>query len=314
MTDTYLGIDFGGTKLMVGEVDGNGNILASRQYATGYCSQRKAVNIMFDAIDNYLTTAVVNRDTIRAVGIGLIGRIDNKHGLWLQIDEDRNETIPLTDLFCNRYGWPCFIDNDVKCATMAVSLWDIGQVTNNFLYINIGTGIGAGAVIDGKLVRGTSFDAGEVGFTISNVGLTDGVCHETVENIAAGVGFDRCARLLRHRYPQTMLTIPDEGRVSVKEAIDKSRMGDDLCQLLVNNAIESIATLINNIVFTFNPEAVVLGGGVVSDGFLLKRVIATLSPKVSRFLTYGITLTKLDPHCAGLLGAAATAITNSKEK
>ena len=108
--------------------------------------------------------------------------------------------------------------------------------------------------------------------------------------------------------------IPSKGRVAVKDIIENSRKGDALCLRLVSNAVESIATLINNLVFTFNPEAVVLGGGVVSDGFILERVKRKLNPKVNRFLTYGITLTRLNPHYIGLLGATAIASINSKEK
>ena len=314
MTETYLGIDFGGTKVMVGEVDGNGHILSSRQYPTGYCSQREAVNIMFNAVDDYLATSAINPAAIKAVGIGLIGRIDNNRGLWLQIDDDRNETTPLASLFQNRYGWPCFVDNDVKCATMAEALWQTGKRSSNFVYINIGTGIGAGAVVDGKLIRGYCFDAGEVGFFISNVSLTGSIGHETIENTAAGIGFDRCARLLQSLFPNTTLMIPSKGRVAVKDIIENSRKGDALCLRLVSNAVESIATLINNLVVTFNPEAVVLGGGVVSDGFILERVKRKLNPMVNRFLTYGITLTRLNPHYIGLLGATAIASINSKEK
>lgn len=308
MTETYLGLDFGGTKLMVGEVDAAGCILRSKQYPTGYCSQQKAVEIMFAAIDDYMTNVALDKDCIKAIGIGLVGRIDSRQGVWMQIDEERNEIIRLASLFEERYGLPCYVDNDVKSATTAEMVWGMGKQTKNFVYINVGTGIAAGAVVDGQIIRGANFDAGEVGFTVSNASLTSEIGHETVENMAAGVGFDRCARLLRDQYPETSLLFPAEGRVSVKDIYQGYHNGDALCVRLVNNAAESIATLINNMIWTFNPEAVVLGGGVVSDGMMLGLVRQLLNPKVFRFLPYDITLTKLDPRYVGLLGAAAVAV------
>lgn len=307
MAETYLGLDFGGTKLMVGEVDAEGHILRSKQYPTGYCSQREAIKIMFDATDDYLANIAVDKDDIKAIGIGLVGRIDSKRGIWLQIDSERNETVPLASLFEERYGLPCFVDNDVKSATSAEVVWGIGRQTKDFVYINVGTGIAAGAVVDGQIIRGANFDAGEVGFSISNVSVTSDTARETVENVAAGVGFDRCARLLRSQYPDTSLQFPQEGRMSVKDIYQGYHRGDALCLRLVDNAAESIATLINNLVWTFNPEAVVLGGGVVSDGFMLSLVMPRLNPKVLRFLSYGIVLTELAPRFVGLLGAAAVA-------
>lgn len=310
MTETYLGLDFGGTKLMVGEVDSEEHILCSKQYPTGYCTQQKAVEIMFSAVDDYMANVAQSKDAIKAIGIGLVGRIDSKNGIWLQIDSERNETIHLASLFKERYGLPCFVDNDVKSATTAEMVWGMGKQTKNFVYINVGTGIAAGAVVGGQIIRGANFDACEVGFTVSNISLTSGIGHETVENIAAGIGFDRCARLLRSQYPETVLLFPEEGRVSVKDIYQGYNNGDALCIRLVTNAAESIATLINNMIWTFNPEAVVLGGGVVSDGMMLGLVKQLLNPKVFRFLPYDITLTQLDPRFVGLLGAAAVAACN----
>lgn len=75
MTETYLGLDFGGTKLMVGEVDTEGHILHSKQYPTGYCSQQEAIKIMFDAVDGYMANIAVGKDVIKAIGIGTYSKI-----------------------------------------------------------------------------------------------------------------------------------------------------------------------------------------------------------------------------------------------
>jgi predicted NBD/HSP70 family sugar kinase len=238
--------------------------------------------------------------------------VDYEQGIWQQIDPERTNPIPLAQVISDQFGIPCKIDNDVKSATRAEMRWGIGLDSSNFLYINVGTGIAAGMVINGQLIRGCHFNAGEVGHV--RVGVPVGVkCScgriDCVESIASGIGFDRCARLLSDKY-QTSLHIPNVGgeRVSVKEVFQLYEQEDPLCRVLVNQAAEALANLIMNLVRMTDPDTVVLGGGVVADGFLLELVENYLHPVTMRFVKNGVVLTKLNPEFAGLLGAAAIAI------
>lgn len=307
MIKTFLGLDFGGTKLMIGEVDSQGVILRSKQYPTGFCTQQEALSVMYATLDDYLSAGFYGNHRPTAMGVGLIGRINSKTGQWLQIDPKRDEKLDLADLLSKRYGLPCFVDNDVKSATRAEMLWGRGREMEHFVYINVGTGIAAGAVVDGRVIRGAHFDAGEVGYMISNVEIGSALSREDIENIASGSGIDRCARLLHPRYPDTTLLFPDEGRVDVRNVFKGYMQGDSLCKVLVDNAAESLATLVNNMIRAFDPEGLILGGGVVADGFLLDMVKQRLKPETVRFLSHGIMLTNLNPHYVGLLGAAAVA-------
>ncbi len=308
MTQTYLALDFGGTKLMIGEVDAAGNILRSKQYPTGFCNQQKAVEIMSESLKDYLADGFVNGQQPKAMGVGLIGRIDSEKGQWLQIDPKRDEIVKLAEILTAQTGLPCFVDNDVKSATRAEMAWGQGRNMNHFVYINVGTGIAAGAVVDGRIVRGAHFDAGEVGYMFSNVHVKADNQRENIEDVASGSGFDRSARMLKADYPDSCLPFPQEGRVDVRDVYAGYRQGDELCHRLVEQAAESLATLINNMVRAFDPEGFILGGGVVADGFLLDLVKQRLKPEAVRFLSKGIVLTDLDPHYAGLLGAAAVAM------
>lgn len=307
MNKTFLGLDFGGTKLMIGEVDSQGTILRSKQYPTGFCTQQQAYSIMCSSLDDYLADGYYEGLRPEAMGVGLIGRINSETGQWLQIDPKRDENLCLATLLSERYELPCYIDNDVKSATRAEMLWGQGKEMRHFVYINVGTGIAAGAVVDGQVVRGAHFDAGEVGYMISNVKINPTICRENIEDVASGSGFDYCARLLNHEYPDSILSLPNEGRVDVRDVFAGCKKGDVLCQLLVENAAESLATLINNMIRAFDPEGIILGGGVVADGFLLGLVKQKIKPETTRFLSHDIVLTHLDSHFIGLLGAAAVA-------
>ncbi|MDR0429584.1 MAG: ROK family protein [Tannerellaceae bacterium] len=315
--ETYLALDLGGTKLLIGELDQHGNILRYKKYDTGYFNQQAALDIMKKSLDDYIKTiGWVDKKPV-ALGVGVIGRVDPNENIWLQIDPKRTDPIPLAKELTQLYGIPCYIDNDVKSATLAALLFGFGKISNNFIYINVGTGIAAGFVVDGQLIRGSHFNAGEVGHTQVgvNIGLTCGCGRkDCVEQIASGIGFDKCARLLREKY-ETKLHIPEEvsEKVDVKKVFMLSQEGDPLCVQLVENASQALANLIMNLVRVTDPDTVVLGGGIVSDGYIHTKVLEKLNPTTIRFVKNGVVLTKLNPNFIGLIGAGAVAMNNHQK-
>ena len=217
--ETYLGLDLGGTKLLIGEVDKHGNILRFKKYDSGYFSQQTASEIIKSSLDDYIRTVGWVGEKPVSMGIGLIGRVDPNEGVWLQIDPNRTHPIELAKEITEIYGIPCRIDNDVKSATRAERVWGVGQFSKNFVYINVGTGIAVGTVVNGRQIRGSHFNAGEAGHMTVGVNVGVKCCcgrMDCVETIASGSGFDACARLLKDRY-DTRLEIPSDeiGRAHV---------------------------------------------------------------------------------------------------
>lgn len=307
---TYLGADLGGTKLLIGEVEASGRIVRQKAYPSGFLDQQQTCELLITSIDDYLSTESVPHARPIAMGVGLLGRVDTDKGVWEQIDPGRTCPIPLAHEMEKRYGIPCYIDNDVKSAARAEMHWGVGQMSDNFVYINVGTGIAACTVVNGRPLRGSHYNAGEVGHTTVDLNVgTQCVCgrRNCVETIAAGVGLDICARLLRDRY-DTRLTIPQEGRVSGSEVFRLSREGDPLCEALVANAAEALSQLVMNLVRMSDPDTVVMGGSIMSDGYMLDRMRPLLQAETMRFVTNGVRLTTLNPKHIGLLGAAVVAI------
>jgi len=310
--ETFLGLDLGGTKLLIGELDNNGNILRYKKYDSGFFNQQIALEIIKESLDNYIKTVGWVENKPVAMGVGLIGRVDPGKGIWLQIDPTRTQPIPLAKELSDLYGMPCYIDNDVKSATRAERTFGFGQISRNFIYINVGTGIAAGFVVNGRQIRGSHFNAGEVGHTQVgvNVGIKCGCGRiDCVEQIASGTGLDGCARLLKNQF-ETKLHISDnpEERVQGKDVFDLCEKGDPLCVHLVENASQALANLIMNLVRVSDPDTVVLGGGLVSDGFLHTKILEKLNPTTIRFVKNGVVITKLNPDFIGLLGAGAVAM------
>ena len=311
--ETYLGLDLGGTKLLIGQVDKHGNVLKYKKYDSGFFSQQAASGIIRQSLDDYISTVgFVGGERPLAMGVGLIGRVDPNSGVWHQIDPNRTHPIELAKELTDRYDIPCRIDNDVKSATRAERVWGVGQFSKNFVYINVGTGIAVGLVVNGRQVRGSHFNAGEAGHMV--VGVNVGVkcdCGRTdcVEMIAAGLGLNACARLLKDKYT-TKLEIPaDEAvRIPASDIFALAKEGDELCSVLTDNAAHGIADLIMNLVRVTDPDTVVLGGGIASDEFMFEKILSKLNGNTMRFVTNGVVITKLNPQFIGLLGAAAVAM------
>ncbi len=313
---TYLGINLSGYQLMIGEITDEGTILRKKDYRLDFFNQESAFEIIKSTLEDFRGGPEWGNECPEAIGLGLIGRVNADEGIWYQIDPQRTHPINLAAELSEWTGIPCFIDNDVKSATRAVIRWGLGQQTQDFIYIYVGTGIAASLVIGGRQVRGSHFNAGEVGHL--RVGVQVGLrcpCGrmDCVETIASSVGLDRQARFLC-KYYDTKLEIPQRGRIHVPDVFRLCQQDDPLCKKLVDNAAEAMANLIMDLVRVSDPDTVILGGEMVADGYLLERIREKLQTVTVRFVTGGVVLTKLDPHLISLLGAGAVAMDGMKRQ
>ena len=308
MDDLCLALDLGGTKLLIGVVTPGGEILASRRYPsplTETSTQQEVVAGVLQSLRDFMQEEPL-AGKASCVGMGLIGRVDCRQGLWLEIDPGRMETVPLASRLTGATGLPAYIDNDVRCATRAELNLGAGRGRQHFLYVNIGTGIAAGQVVEGRIIHGGHYNGGEVGHVA--VDIYGGVrcpCGRTgcVEAIAAGSGLSRRAGELRSRYPRTALKMSENGRVRADELFRLAREGDALCIRLAHEAAEAIAALLCNLTYAIDPELIVLGGGIVSDPWMFDQIVQRMPTEVTRFLS-GIERTGLDPALVGLIGAS----------
>lgn len=306
--ETYLGLDFGGTKLLIGEVTAAGDILSSRRYDTKVSSQAEAVGVIRGALEDYQAQAGWQGD-LQAAGVGIVGVTDHRRGLWISINHEiTGPAMPLAEMVGDMLGVPAVIDNDVRSATTAEMLLGHGKRSDNFIYINVGTGVAAGMVINGQILRGAHNNSGEVGhFGCDLSDHTPCICGREgcVENVVSGVGFARQYQLLRGQYPDTRVVPLPDGRLDAAALFALADAGDPLAERIAEHGAAVLASLIMNLVRVSDPDLVVLGGGVVSDGWLLKRVEKLLNPSTMRGVTGGVVLSALDPGKAGLVGAAS---------
>lgn len=313
MDKTYIGVDLGGTSLKLAEIDRAGNLLRQQSCPYGRLDHQEALELITRELEGFLPGA---QGMPSAIGLGLVGRVDGKRGVWLEIDHDRPGKLNLRDILESKYRLPCFMDNDVRSAAKAEWLFGRGKGLENWVYINVGTGIAAATFTGGRLITGGHCNAGEVGHSASGIEFhAPCACGrpDCVEPVASGLGFDTSARILVPGHPDTSLHIPKEGRVSPREVF-ALYASDTLCRVLVENAAQALANLIMNLVRFCDPEAVILGGGVMTDGFLHEKIMEKLNPYTIRYVTEGIMLTDLTPQTVGLLGACANGICGMEEK
>ena len=308
MAKKCLALDLGGTKLLIGIVNEEGKILTSRRYPSllaGGAKQPEIATYMIGCIDDFVSSVPI--EDVSCVGAGIVGRVDDGSGLWLEIEPGRCETVELAKLLNQKTRLPAAIDNDVRCALRAERIFGAGRGLSDFLYMNIGTGIAAAFVTGGAVIKGHSFNAGEVGHVAVDV-FGDVKCpcgrRGCAEVIASGSGLDSCARALKRHFPDTLLSLPAKERVSAKAIFDLAEKGDALCIKLMGDAAEAAAALIMNLVWVTDPETVVLGGGIVSDARMFNAILSRLNAGSMRFVTGGIRLSALDPELTGLIGAA----------
>ena len=178
--------------------------------------------------------------------------------------------------------------------------------------MNVGTGIAAGLVSDGRLIRGHQNNAGEVGHIVANIDVPC-KCGRTgcIETYASGGGMIRHARALMDQYPDSVLARLDrEGRMVSSTIVQAAHEGDVLAIRVADLMMKAQLSMVQDIINFMDPQAIICGGGVFRDSWLLQGIIDGLTgwlPPNNLALLDNITVSQLDPQKIGLIGAALSA-------
>lgn len=308
----YIGIDLGGTNIAVGVVTHEGKILATNNTRT--LSDRPYQEIVRDMITctmNALKTCGKTVEDIKAIGVGIPGVADQKTGYVIFCTNLGWRNIPLKDEIQKYINKPVYIDNDATVAGYAESVAGVSKNCQSSVFITLGTGVGAGIVINGKPWSGAHGVGSELGHMTL---VADGVpctCGNDgcVERYTSATAIIRMAKQHCQAYPDSEILKRaggDPERINAKTVIDAAKMGDKVALQVFDRYSRYLAMTINNITAFLDPEMVVLGGGVSHAGqFLLDAV----EEKLPRFLMYKtlpsprIVLAQLGNE-AGIIGAA----------
>jgi glucokinase len=305
-----IGVDVGATKILVGAVTQTGDILASRRFQINSETQATTLQSIYTALENFLQ----GWDGLMplAIGIGLVGLTDPKAGTWLEaMNLPIKSPVPLAEQLSDRYEVPVALDNDVHAAALAELRWGIGKESTDFIYLNVGTGIAAGLVFNGQLLRGTENYAGELGHMVVQ---PDGpLCpcgrRGCVELIASGGGMLARVQELLVDFPDSMLHTQREP-LTAHSIFIATDTGDPLAIKISSDAIQALSIALTNLINLLNPEWIVYGGGTLSNGWLIEHVRIDVESRpllMTRKSLKGILPSRLNPDQVGLLGAACLA-------
>lgn len=307
----YLGIDLGGTNIAAGIVDEKGTII--RQGSTPTIATRPIEEIVKDMGELCLSLVKeegLTLDDITAVGLGCPGTVDNKNGIITYSNNIPMQNVPmrkmLEEYFPNK---PINLENDANAAAYGEYIIN-GQGAESFIFITLGTGVGGGVILDGKLYRGFNCAGAELGHITLITGGQPCTCGKNGcwEAYASVTALIRETNEAMENAPESAMHkwVEENGKVSGRTAFDCAKAGDATAQMVVDNYVRYVADGLVSIVNIFQPEKLSIGGGISKEGDYLLNPIKEFVSKYdyNKYMPKTeITIATLF-NDAGIIGAA----------
>jgi len=312
-----VGVDIGGTNLVVGTVPaGGGRPDAMRSGFTkpergADASVADVVAMAEEVLEETLSRHGGSRDDVVGVGIGCPGPLDLDGGILLKTPNLGWTNYPIRDRISELLGLPATLDNDANCATYGEWWQGAGRGSRFLAGVTLGTGIGGGLILDGKLVRGASGCGGELGHT--TIDFTGRRCacgnYGCLEAYASGPNIAARAREGIEAGDSSILVDLVDGaldRITAVTVYDALLKGDEHAQAVMLETAKILGAGIANLVNLFNPEVVVVVGGVTRAG---EHLFTPLRTEVRRrAFAEAVRVCRIVPgqlgDAAGVVGAA----------
>ena len=269
--DGYVvGVDMGGTKILAAVVGLNGQIVARLKVMTkAEKGADDVINRISDCISESIEKANLRASQIRAIGIGAPGVVDPVAGEVLYAPNLHWSNVPLKGALENLLNIPVFVDNDVNLGTLGEQALGAGRGVDNLVGIFVGTGIGGGIVLNGKLFYGANRTAGEIGHVILKPGGPKCSCGNRgcLEALASRTAISRYVRkAISRQGKKSILPELNGGNLNMvrSRALAKAvEKGDKLTLKAIRRARHYLGIGVATVVGLVNPQVVVLGGGLI---------------------------------------------------
>lgn len=307
-----IGVDLGGTKLLAGAVDADLGIHHRTNRLIYGLDQNGLVQMVADAVEE-IRTAVGGG--IEAVGFGIPCTFDSRTGMAVQAANAPLADIRFHEVMAERLGLPVVVDNDGNCAVLCEARLGAAAGCSDVVMLTIGTGIGGGLLLGGEVYRGWVGGGAEMGHMVVDIDgppcQSDCPNYGCLETYCSGTTLVRLASVAVAKRPDTGLgRALEEGRELTGPLIDEMALqGDPVAREVITTIGERLGVGLVSLVNIFNPEVVVIGGGVSAAGELLlepaRRVVAERALPPGRDVVR-IVAAAFGPE-AGLVGAALAA-------
>ena len=309
----YIGIDLGGTNIAAGIVREDGKIVVQSSVPT--LSQRPTDEIVKDMVflsKQLIKDAELELNDIEAVGIGCPGTINFETGEVIYSNNIKMEHYMLAKEFQKYLNLPVKIDNDANCAAMGEYIVS-GNNVPIFMFITLGTGVGSGLILNGKVFRGfngAASAAGHITLVSGGEPCTCGKrgCWETYASVTALI---RQTKVAMEKNPESLMheIAKAEGKISGRTSFDAAKQGDKAAQAVVKQYAQYVADGIVSVENVLQPDIISVGGGISREGeYLLQPVCEYAAANgFNKFMPKTKIVTAQSFNDAGIIGAAMIA-------
>ena len=270
----YIGIDLGGTNIAVGVVDDRHRIVAEASLPAG--AHRPAEQVVADmcrAVELALDKAGLTPADCASIGVGAPGTCDPERGVVVRAYNLNWFDVPVCAMLTAHFGLPARLSNDANCAALAETVAGAAVGCRNMVLITLGTGVGGGIIVDGRIVSGLGGAGGEPGHSLLVLDGEPCTCGRRGcwEVYASATALIRQGREAAAAHPTSLLNRYPE--LTGRDVFDAADAGDEAAQAVLERYYVYVAAGITDLVNILSPEMVLIGGGISRQGERLLRPI-----------------------------------------
>ena len=297
----YFGIDIGGTAVKLGIVDETGRVLLKGEESVSFDGyQTPVLTTVRKAAKEFLTTNSIPVESLAGIGVSATGQIDSRKGIVAGTCGNFPNYIgsPIKAALEEDFGLPVTVANDANCMTLG-EVWVGGaKGYTDVIGVTLGTGVGGGVIVNGKVIDGTHGAGGEIGhITVNRHETATCGCgkHGCLEQYSSATGVVRCMKKLLDENPDTPCTLRGT-EFAAKDVFDAARNGDALAAREVDEMTDTLGLALASIAATTDPEMFMIGGGVSRAGEVL------FAPLREHFKVYAFKSCRETPIVPAILG------------
>lgn len=318
MKEYVIGVDLGGTKIATAISDLKGEIIEKASLETNsHLGEKIVLERIIKTIEEVILKSKINLSNIKAIGIGSPGPLDVKTGVIIETPNLPFKNFDIVSPIREKFNLKTYLDNDANVAAIGEYAFGAGVGREHLIYITVSTGIGGGAILNGKPYRGFTSNALEIGHAIIDP-KSPHQCncgnYGDIEALASGTSIAKRAREAIERGEKTSLKNLD--KVTSKEVYEEYLKGDKTSIRILDEAFNYLGIAIGNIITLFDPGLIVIGGGVSKMGDFFFDKIKESAKKTTfdfMFEKTDIVSSKLGED-NNLIGALALALIESEER
>jgi glucokinase len=305
-----IGVDLGGTKMLLGVLDGDSETVWESREASAGEGESELVELLVRELEEARSA----RAGVETIGMGIPATIDHEKGVAVAAVNLPIEDLPIRDIVVERTGLPAFVDNDANVAALAEHLFGAARGAENAVMLTIGTGIGGGLILGGEIYRGSTGAGAELGhmaIQMDGPGC-QGNCPNRgcVEAFASGTALGREGRAAAESNPDSALgkLLATGEEVDGKAVTVAAQDGDETAIAVFDLVGSRLGVALAGFANIFEPETIVIGGGVIAAGdLLLDPARRELEARALRPMNRTPVVAAELGEDAGMIGAAAMA-------